>query len=85
MDLHVSKSADPTAVLAGERLTYTVVITNAGPGRANTVRLVDVLPPEVAQIGPVGAERSISLYPITCLNLVCEIGAMPLDESDRKC
>ena len=79
-DLHVSKLADPNSVLAGEQLTYTVIVTNSGPSDAGSVRLVDVLPAEVTQVGPVLAERSLSLHPIICLNLVCEIGTMPLGE-----
>ena len=67
-------------MLAGENLTYTIVVTNAGPSNAATVRLVDTLPGAVAQVGPVEVQRSLSPVPIVCLNLVCELGAVPLGE-----
>ncbi len=79
-DLRISKAADPQTVLAGELLTYTVVVTNTGPSNAGSVRLVDTLPNEVRQEGPVLTERTVSQFPIVCLNLVCELGAMPLGE-----
>ncbi|MFN8465060.1 MAG: hypothetical protein U0X20_05890 [Caldilineaceae bacterium] len=79
-DLQIHKAADPGEVLAGENLTYTIVVTNAGPSNAATVRLVDTLPGAVAQVGPVVAQRSLSQVPVVCLNLVCELGAVPLGE-----
>ena len=79
-DLHVHKSSEPSRVLAGENLTYTIVVTNAGPSNAATVRLVDILPAAVSQIGPVQTQRTQSQVPIVCLNLVCELGAVPLGE-----
>ena len=79
-DLLIHKSGEPSRVLAGENLTYTIVVTNAGPSNAATVRLVDTLPSAVAQVGPVEAQRSLSQVPIVCLNLVCELGAVPLGE-----
>ena len=79
-DLLIHKSGEPSRVLAGENLTYTIVVTNAGPSNAATVRLVDTLPGAVAQVGPVEAQRSLSQVPIVCLNLVCELGAVPLGE-----
>lgn len=79
-DLQIHKLAEPDEVLAGEDLTYTIVVANAGPSNAATVRLVDTLPGAVAQVGPVVAQRSLSQVPIVCLNLVCELGAVPLGE-----
>jgi uncharacterized repeat protein (TIGR01451 family) len=42
-DLEVQKLA-PASVLAGAQLTYTIVITNHGPGDAQSVVLTDTLP-----------------------------------------
>ncbi len=42
-DLQIDKLA-PTTVIAGEQLTYTLVVTNAGPAIATNVQLVDALP-----------------------------------------
>ncbi|MED0876491.1 DUF7507 domain-containing protein [Bacillus mobilis] len=46
-DISVSKTASPTPVVAGDLLTYTVVVSNAGPNDAQNVTLTDVIPSEV--------------------------------------
>jgi uncharacterized repeat protein (TIGR01451 family) len=43
-DLAVHKSDDPDPVIAGESLTYTLVITNSGPVTATNVVVTDTLP-----------------------------------------
>jgi uncharacterized repeat protein (TIGR01451 family) len=46
-DLGIIKSAVPATVLAGERVTYTLLISNAGPSVAQPVTVTDTLPPQV--------------------------------------
>ncbi len=43
-DLHIVKSPDDGRVFPGQTATYTIVVSNAGPGRANAVTLSDPLP-----------------------------------------
>jgi uncharacterized repeat protein (TIGR01451 family) len=43
-DLSVTKSAQPTSVVAGHQITYTFTTTNNGPLAATDVTLTDVLP-----------------------------------------
>ncbi|WP_343338681.1 hypothetical protein TPELB_08870 [Terrisporobacter petrolearius] len=43
-DISVVKSALPNPVVAGELLTYTMVVTNAGPSNAQNVSLADTIP-----------------------------------------
>lgn len=43
-DLRITKSDTPDPVAAGEDLTYTVNVTNAGPNTAEDVTVTDVLP-----------------------------------------
>lgn len=43
-DLAVHLSASPNPVKSGRELTYTVVVSNAGPDTARPVRMTDVLP-----------------------------------------
>lgn len=50
-DLALSKTAEPDVVLAGELLTYTLVITNHGPDPATSVALSDALPPGLTYAG----------------------------------
>ena len=46
-DLSVIKSAGSDAVTAGRPLTYTLSVSNAGPGTADDVTVTDELPPGV--------------------------------------
>lgn len=43
-DLSISKTDDPDPVIAGQSLTYTVVVTNLGPSDAQGVVITDTLP-----------------------------------------
>ncbi len=47
-DLSITKTATPTQALPIDTLTYTVTVTNNGPGAATGVELTDELPPGVA-------------------------------------
>ncbi len=44
IDLAITKADDPSTVLAGENLTYTLVVSNLGPSDATGVTVVDQLP-----------------------------------------
>ncbi len=46
-DLSVTKSDSPDPVSRGAELTYSVVVTNNGPGSATAVQLTDTLPADV--------------------------------------
>ena len=43
-DLALSKTSSPDPVLAGELLTYTLIVSNAGPNEATGVTISDTLP-----------------------------------------
>ncbi|MER7356488.1 DUF11 domain-containing protein [Nonomuraea dietziae] len=43
-DLKLTKSADQTEAVGGDTLTYTVTVTDLGPGAAGAVSLTDTLP-----------------------------------------
>ncbi|HUO84157.1 MAG TPA: LamG-like jellyroll fold domain-containing protein [Thermoanaerobaculia bacterium] len=43
-DLSVTKTAEPTEVSAGEEVTYTITVSNAGPLAATGVMMEDALP-----------------------------------------
>ncbi len=43
-DLSVSKTDSPDPVIAGNNLSYTITVTNAGPSNALGVSLTDVVP-----------------------------------------
>lgn len=52
-DISVVKTASPNPVAPGGLLTYTLVVSNAGPANAQNVVLTDTIPPEIT-----GAEFS---------------------------
>lgn len=55
-DIQVSKSAAPATVAAGDVLTYTITVTNAGPSTATNVVLTDNLTALInSAAGPTGA------------------------------
>ena len=43
-DLHIYKTGAPNPVLAGQPLTYTIVVTNTGPATAENIVIKDQLP-----------------------------------------
>ena len=43
-DLAMTKTSSPNPVLAGDRLTYTLTVTNAGPSDAQMVSIIDAIP-----------------------------------------
>ena len=49
-DLAVTKTVDPSSVVAGEDLTYTISLTNLGVSTASDVELIDVIPAELEYV-----------------------------------
>jgi uncharacterized repeat protein (TIGR01451 family) len=59
-DLEVVKSDDPEPVVAGTTLTYTLVVTNHGPGDARSLIITDTLSEDVAFGGVVSQPAALS-------------------------
>lgn len=53
-DLSITKSGDPDPVTAGQTLTYTIIVSNAGPSDATNVMATDILPPGVTFVSTSG-------------------------------
>ncbi|MGH8499070.1 MAG: hypothetical protein ACRERV_09725, partial [Methylococcales bacterium] len=70
-DLSITKMDSPDPVVVGSPLTYTVQVTNTGPGSANEVTIQDTLPAGVTvnSITPSGAGSCtpIGVNPINCV------------------
>ncbi|MFN8525950.1 MAG: hypothetical protein U0821_22850 [Chloroflexota bacterium] len=43
-DLGITKTASPDPVLVGQNVTYTIIVSNAGPSTATNVQALDLLP-----------------------------------------
>ena len=66
-DLSLAKTASPDPVLAGESITYTLTVSNAGPSPSAGSTITDVLPPGAAfNAGSSSATCSESGGTVTC-------------------
>lgn len=71
-DLALDKHG-PATVIAGEALTYTIVVTNAGPSVAQSVEVAEALPAEVALVA---ASFSAGATAVPCSGPICYLGDM---------
>ncbi len=74
-DLSIRKSAVPTTAVAGEPLTYTLVISNAGPSDAQDVTVTDTLPDQVTLV------EATAPYTYAAPDLIWNLGTLPADET----
>lgn len=72
-DLSVMKSDAPDPVSKGSALTYSVVVTNSGPGSAARVQLTDVLPADVQFVSVTSSAGSCAEADGT---VTCELGSL---------
>ncbi len=72
-DLALNKSG-PDSVVAGEQITYTIVVTNNGPSTAQSVDVKDVLPPGVRWVGGSASPQGV------CVSGICQLGDVPEGE-----
>ena len=62
----------PATVVAGETITWTVVISNAGPSAAQSVSLADTLPQGVTFAGITAKQADGST--VVCATTACMVG-----------
>ncbi|MES2934763.1 MAG: IPTL-CTERM sorting domain-containing protein [Pseudomonadota bacterium] len=60
VDLSITKSASAGPYLAGAPITYTIVVSNAGPGSANGVTMTDVIPAGTSFVSATPSQGSCS-------------------------
>ncbi|MBN1535553.1 MAG: DUF11 domain-containing protein [Anaerolineales bacterium] len=77
-DLVLDKTG-PATVVAGEAITYTVVVTNTGPSVAPLIEIIDNLPDEVAAVNAFLA-RSGSGSSGECAYAVCQAANVSVGE-----
>ncbi len=76
-DLALAKTG-PTLIIAGQTVTYTVVMTNNGPGLASQATIVDALP---ASLSLVGTEVTRSITgSLSCDGAVCRAARVTMGE-----
>lgn len=74
-DLAVAKTASSGTVVAGELVTYTLVVTNNGPATATDVEVTDSLPDDVTFVSAETSQGACDSG-VTCL-----LDAMPFDSA----
>ncbi len=78
-DLAVSLSVPPRNVLAGDAVTYSVIVTNGGPAAVPDVMLTNLLP---AHTSFLGVSPSNHVFGMVNGALVCNLGPMASASSD---
>jgi len=71
-DLSVTKTVSPEETTVGGNVTYTIVVANAGPTRADAVRLVDPLPGSLQVVSAAASAGSCA----AAATVVCELGTV---------
>ena len=75
-DLSVVKTDDPDPVVAGETLTYTLLVSNAGPSASTGGEVIDTLPSAVTLVS--ASAGCIFTAPST---VTCSFGALTVGDS----
>ncbi len=73
-DVHVAKTADNTPITAGDTASFTITTSNAGPGIANNVVMVDNLPGTGWVENPDNPNCVIAADVLTCTYLTLAVG-----------
>ena len=73
-NLQLTKTADPTTVVAGGTVRYTIVVTNAGPSLATGTNVTDTPPPGFTATAAVSNRGACTLIG----GVVCDLGALPV-------
>ncbi len=71
-DLAVTKSGEPAALLSGETLTYTLVVSNTGPSATTGTLLTDTLPGSMTFASALSSQGSCTGTGV----VVCDLGGL---------
>ena len=72
-DLQVTKSSDPSPIVAGSGVTYTITVTNNGPSAATGTTVADTLP---AGFSSIAADPSAGTCEIDDQDVDCALGTL---------
>ena len=73
-DLSINKTG-PASVTAGQRLTYTVVVTNNGPATAQDVQVVDALPAGTTLVAVTPSQGTCNA------GVTCDLGSLAMGQT----
>ena len=72
-DMKISKVGTPATAIAGQYVTYTIVITNTGPGQARSVDVKDQLPAGLTLASISASDGGV------CAGAVCQFGTLSIN------
>ena len=75
-DVSVVKIDSPEPVVAGNQLTYTVTVSNAGPSTARDVKITDTLPSGTSFVSGVNGNGQTTCALVQSGTVVCDVGAL---------
>jgi uncharacterized repeat protein (TIGR01451 family) len=75
-DLSITKSGTPSPVLAGNKLTYTMTVSNAGPSTAQSVSVSDTLPTGTSFVSGVDGNGNTICALVQANTVVCDLKTM---------
>ncbi|MGO9882449.1 MAG: DUF11 domain-containing protein, partial [Solirubrobacteraceae bacterium] len=78
-DLAVTKTASPAMVDPGGKITYTLTVTNNGPGNSSGYVLTDTLPPGVTNVATTSTGCSVAAPGVVCAGAPLAAGASVTD------
>jgi len=78
--LNLIKTDSPDPVLAGEELTYEIIIDHQGDIEASNVVLTDTLPPGVILVDVFASDPSVDCSGSNSVTVVCYVGILSADE-----
>src|SRR5205807_1899946 len=77
-DLSIAKSDSPDPVLAGNNLTYTLSVTNAGPSNASSLSVSDPLPAGTTLVSATGTGWTCTgTTTVTCTRASLTVASAP--------
>jgi len=72
VDLAINKSLAGGPFVISQNLTYSIVVTNAGPGAATTVTVTDVIPPGASYVSATPSQGSC----VGTSTVICNLGTI---------
>jgi uncharacterized repeat protein (TIGR01451 family) len=77
-DVSIVKTVDPAETVSGGSVTYTLVVSNAGPSDAVNVTVSDLFPAELENVSIVSDDPYTCVDPVVGNQLTCTIPAHPV-------
>jgi uncharacterized repeat protein (TIGR01451 family) len=75
-DLSITKTDAPDPIVAGEKVTFTITVTNGGPSSADQVKVNDTLQPGLTFVSGVNGNGAGVCALVQSSTVTCDLGTM---------